>query len=456
MGDGAAAEPGRERVGPLPQRVRVRAQRREDGRDGTGEGRLDRGERELVGADRTGQRVAGEARDHLASAQQDPGLRTAEELVAAGDDHVGARGEGRGGIGLVGQRGLGAQQSRAEIGDQRQPVLVRERGELGDPDLAGEALDAVVAGVDLEDRADGRLVRGSRLRARPRGGGALLPAGAGRERLAVVARMGAVGGADLSHPRPGGGDELREPEPGPDLDELPAAPQHLAARGERGRGQQEGGRAVVHHERVLRRGAGGQQRGPRAGAAAGAGAGGEVELDVGVPGGVLDRLPGCGRERGPAEVGVDDDAGRVQHRAQRGGAVLPEGGEHRGGHVLRGDLAATGPVLGGADQVVHHALPHRAARRDDLGQGEQAIRARDPPTGVLRAGACRAGALRVVADGAVAAPARGRRALSVARGLGHGTSCARDRSVRPAADGSIGGGGRESNPPDRDARSHQF
>src|SRR5690606_32864541 len=112
--------------------------------------------------------------------------------------------------------------------------------------------------------------------------------------VAVVGGVGAVRGADLPHPGANGGDELGEAEPGPDLDELSPAPEHLLPARERGGREQQGGRAVVHHERVLRGGAGREQGGTGSGSAAVAGSGGEVELDVGVSGGVLHGLAGGG------------------------------------------------------------------------------------------------------------------------------------------------------------------
>ena len=55
-----------------PRRVAVQAQRR-----------LQRGEGQLVDAQRAGQRVAAAALDRLARADEEPGLRAAEQLVAA-------------------------------------------------------------------------------------------------------------------------------------------------------------------------------------------------------------------------------------------------------------------------------------------------------------------------------------------------------------------------------------
>src|SRR5699024_7416736 len=106
---------------------------------------------------------------------------------------------------------------------------VRDPGELVDRDLAGEALDAVVAGVDLEDRAGARV----------------------RARLAVVAAVGAVGGADLAHPRAGGGDQLGETEPRTGRDEPPRAP-HPAPAGRRRRPARRDG--TPHRSRRARPG----------------------------------------------------------------------------------------------------------------------------------------------------------------------------------------------------------
>ena len=137
-----------------------------------------------------------------------------------------------------------------------------EAGELGHVDRGGEALDPEVARVHLEHAAGVRA-----------------------DRVGVVAQVRAVGGADLAQPRAGGGDQVGQPEAVADLDHLAAADDDLAAGGQRGRGEHEGGGAVVDDEDLLGVGHGGAQRGEGAAAAAGPAAGRQVELHVDVPGG---------------------------------------------------------------------------------------------------------------------------------------------------------------------------
>ena len=98
--------------------------------EGAGEGRLERGEGELVRAHGPGQGVPGEARDDLGVAQQDPGLRAAEQLVAGGDDQIRAVAQGGGGVGFVRQLWLGGEQAAAEIRNQRDSGLPAGAGEL--------------------------------------------------------------------------------------------------------------------------------------------------------------------------------------------------------------------------------------------------------------------------------------------------------------------------------------
>ena len=49
----------------------------------------------------------------LTASEDEPGLRTAEEFVAADDDDIGSRGQGTGDIGLIGQVRVGFEQSAA-------------------------------------------------------------------------------------------------------------------------------------------------------------------------------------------------------------------------------------------------------------------------------------------------------------------------------------------------------
>ena len=324
-------------------------------------GRLERGQGQLVGAHGAGQRVTGQAGDDVGPTQQDPCLGAAEQLVAAGDHHIGAVTQRGGDVGLPGQQRLRGEQPAAEIHDERHSRRAARAGQLGDLDLAGESDDAIVAGVDAQHAA-GPLPQ------RPR----------------VVGQVGAVGGADLVEAGAGGGDEVREPEAGPDLDELAAADDHLAGAGQRGGGEQERRGAVVDHQGVLRLRAGGEQGRAGAGAASRPGSRAQVELDVGVSGCGLDGATRRCGQRCPAEVGVHDDPGGVEHRPQGGCGPAADRGEDLVEHLLGRDLPASCPVLRGADDVPHHTLAQAVARPPDLRLGEQVIGARNATARVGR------------------------------------------------------------------------
>ena len=110
---------------------------------------LERGERELVRAERAVERVAAQPLDEVGAAGDDPGLRAAEQLVAGEADEVGSRGQ-RGG-----RRRLALdldERARAEVVDERQPVPPRDGRQLLEAGLLREADDAEVRLVDAEEQ----------------------------------------------------------------------------------------------------------------------------------------------------------------------------------------------------------------------------------------------------------------------------------------------------------------
>jgi hypothetical protein len=225
--------------------------------------------------------------DQLGPPQQQAGLRPAEELVAAGGDQVRASAEGGVGVGLIRQQWLRGEQAAADVGDHRHA----EPGQLRHRRRGGEALDAEVAGVHLEDATGVRA-----------------------ERRGVVGGHRAVGRADLAEPRAGARDQLGQAEAVTDLDHLTAADDDLAAGGQCRRRQHQRGGPVVDHEhrsgsrhRLL-------QRGQRPTAPARPPSGLEVVLHVGVGRRPEHGLDGSGGERCPPEVGVQHDTGGVQNR----------------------------------------------------------------------------------------------------------------------------------------------
>ena len=157
-------------------------------------------------------------------------LRAAQKLVAgerhdvdAGFDRLARRGLVRQAPGLeIDQR------AAAEILDQRQPLLARQRHQLGRRHRLGEAFDGVVRGMDLHDRR-----------------------GVGTDRRGVVLEMRAIGGADLDQSAAGAGHDVGNAEGAADLDQLAARDDDLAPVGQRVQHQQHGGSVVVDGGRGL-------------------------------------------------------------------------------------------------------------------------------------------------------------------------------------------------------------
>jgi hypothetical protein len=123
--------------------------------------------------------------------------------------------------------------------------------------------------------------------------------------------MAPVRRAHLADARAGRFEQIRQPESVADLDQLAAADDDLAARGQGGGRQHQRGGVVIDHMHGLRPRHGAGQRGEHAAAAASPLAGRQVVLKIGIARGGLNR---CGRRSGqgrPAEVGVQQDAGGV-------------------------------------------------------------------------------------------------------------------------------------------------
>ena len=95
----------------------------------TDEGGLEGRERQLVDAQGPGHRMPAEAGDEVGATGDDPRLRAAEELVAAGGHDVGAVAEHRGHVGLAREKCVGREQAGADVDHQRdaQPGQVGDR-----------------------------------------------------------------------------------------------------------------------------------------------------------------------------------------------------------------------------------------------------------------------------------------------------------------------------------------
>ena len=97
--------------------------------------RFERGQPDLVEPQRALQRVSGEPCDEIGAADDEPGLRAAQQFVAAEGDEIGARRQRLGDGRLVRQAPALEidQRAAAEILDQRHAAFARQRRELAPP-----------------------------------------------------------------------------------------------------------------------------------------------------------------------------------------------------------------------------------------------------------------------------------------------------------------------------------
>jgi hypothetical protein len=149
------------------------------------------------------------------AADDDAGLRAAEQLVAGEGDEVGAGGQRAScGVGSwAGQRARSVSVPLPRSTMNGTAVGVRDGGDLGFVDHLGEALHRVVRGVHLHQQR--------RLRA---------------DGLGVVLGVGAVGGADLDQLGAGAAHDVGHAEGAADLDQFAARDDGLLALDQRVRG----------------------------------------------------------------------------------------------------------------------------------------------------------------------------------------------------------------------------
>ena len=278
--------------------------------------------------------------DGLPPPGQDPALRAAEQLVPGEADHVRPGRDPLPDRGLLAQaeRRGGEEGARPEIVDHPDPGPPPQVGELGQGGVVDEPLDPEVGAVDREEDA-----------------------APGGERPQEVGEIGPVRGPHLDQVGSGPAQHVRDPEPPPDLDQLAPGDQDLGAPRRAGVGDGQGGPlaprrkplrqgrerqqdrrgAVVHHHRRLRAGEP-AEGGGRVAVAIAPLPGGEVELEVPVPGRLLHGRDGPPGEGGPAEVGVDHDAGGVHDRPEGAPGARGQPGEEPGLHLLGGRAGGTG------------------------------------------------------------------------------------------------------------------
>ena len=326
---------------------------------------LQRGEGQLVHAQRPGQRVAAQPVHQLARVpSSSPACGPPSSLSPLAVTRSAPAAQRGRGVGLVGQRRVGREQAATRCRRRRAP-RARPARAIGTAEV--NPLTTEVRRVDLEDQpgvgADGR--RRSRRRC---------------TRLVVPTSRSR---APVDTSRSG------QPEPVADLDHLAAGDDDLAPGGQRGRGEHQGRGAVVRRRAPPpASGTAARQRGQRAGPAAAALAGGEVELDVRGPRRGGDGVARRGRQRRPAQVGVQQHPAGVDHRAQarrgRPGSVASDLGSATASGAIS-PAPRRGP--GRRRPPPSPGRPDGRHRGGDAGVGEDGVGARNPPPGVGRRGA---------------------------------------------------------------------
>jgi hypothetical protein len=158
------------------------------------------------------------------------------------------------------------------------------------------------------------------------------------DRRPIVTHMRPVGRTHLDQPRPGGTHDVRDPERPADLDQFTPADRDPTLASQGGQGQHEGGRAVVHRERRL------GTRQPGQGVPDGRVpptplAGVQVHLEIDGAGRSGECRDGIGRQRGTAQVGVEQDPGGVDDRCEPANRPRGDAVECGGHQVVDSDLA---------------------------------------------------------------------------------------------------------------------
>ena len=192
-----------------------------------------RGQRELVGPHGAGERIGAAGFDRGLGAEQDAGLRPAQQLVARERDSIDAAGErlGHGRLAREPPPREVEQQAAPQIEQTRDPGGARDRGDLLRRHVGGETRDLKVGAVHLEEQSRG-----------------------GSDRTLVILAVGAVRRPDLDELRPGPRHDIGNAERSTDLHQLAARHDRVAVAGERREREQQRPRGVVHDERVRRSG----------------------------------------------------------------------------------------------------------------------------------------------------------------------------------------------------------
>jgi hypothetical protein len=287
---------------------------------------FERGHGQLVDAEGAHERVARAAIDAGLAADEDAGLRAAQELVAAEEDEVGAGLDAAAGQRFTGEAELAEvdQGAAADVVDDGDATAASERDERFDPDRFGEADNAKVAGMDAHEGA-GVFADGRR----------------------VVVEAGAVGGADLAQAGAGGGHDLGQSKAAADLDELSAGHDDLAIAREGVEREHGGGGVVVDDKGGFASGEG-TQEGFDAGGAGATPSRFAADGDIAVAAGDgVDGGERLGGEGAAAHAGVDDDAGGVDRSDDPGRGEGAQAGETGIEGESRDGVGVGGAVVSG-------------------------------------------------------------------------------------------------------------
>jgi len=264
-----------------------------------------RRENQLVAPQRTEERRTLERGDHAPSPNDDAGLRSAEQLVAAEAHQIDAAPDDFcrcwlvlhpvGGLCLL-------DRAATQVLDERHPLLSRDRCELLGRRRIDETIHEEVAAMHLHDE---RRVAVDRAR--------------------VVGHAGLIGGADLAKTGATRLEQLGDAETTTDLQELAAGDDHLGRlrRAEVIEDEHQCGGVVVDHGRCFRA-TQNRERVLEIRRTASTGAFGQAVLERAVVGANRRQCANrVGRERRTTEIGVDQDPGAIDHgRETRGSQLL--------------------------------------------------------------------------------------------------------------------------------------
>ena len=330
---------------------------------------LEPGQRHLVAAERTAQRVRPGPGHDLPLPRQYPGLGSTQQLVPRKRHQIHPRRHAPGRRGLVRQPQIRAvdQQPRPQVVDHRHAACGSEPDQLRQGGFFGEARHREVGAVDLQDRRHAPGRHGARIVLQPR----------------------AVRGPHGHEARAGCLDHLGNAESAADLHEFPVRYRNTAARRARGQRDRDRGGAVVDDQRVFGAGQLGHQAGavivPRPPLA-----GPEVELDVAVAGCILHGFARLAGQRRAPQVGVQDHPGAVDDAAQRRGLGTRDLHLQRFLVVVQGAGCGDGARAHVGQQGAHaRGDPHPAARSDQQAAprlGQDPVDARDRAARVVRVG----------------------------------------------------------------------